>query len=86
MEDTGSRKICVEELKYKLSRDSEMLLSIGMERTSGKKHQYRVEAKGYPLKRNLGVSGIRELRCGFMGFRMKWWRITKMLNLFRIST
>ena len=31
-----------------------MLFSIGMERTAGKKHQYRVEAENYPLKRNPG--------------------------------
>jgi len=54
LEDASSRKICVEKLKYILSRDSEMLLSIGMERTAGKKHQYRVEAEKYPLKRNPG--------------------------------
>ena len=54
LEDASSRRICVEELKYMLSRDSEMLLSIGMERTVGKKHQYRVEVEKYPLKRNPG--------------------------------
>jgi len=68
MEDTGSRKICVEELKYKLSRDSEMLLSIGMERTSGKKHQYRVEAKNYPLKRNPGRVWYPGAPVRFYGF------------------
>ncbi|RKZ60626.1 MAG: DUF3696 domain-containing protein, partial [Gammaproteobacteria bacterium] len=68
MEDTGSRKICVEELKYKLSLDSEMLLSIGMERTSGKKHQYRVEAKSYPLKRNPGRVWYPGAPVRFYGF------------------
>ena len=53
-EDASSRKVCIEQLKYILSRDSEMLFSIGMERTAGKKHQYRVEAENYPLKRNPG--------------------------------
>ncbi len=52
--DSGVRKICVEQLKYKLSNDADEVLSIGMERTTRKKHQYRVEAANYPLKRNPG--------------------------------
>jgi predicted ATPase len=54
LEDVHSRKICIEQLKYILSLKSDNHLSIGMERTAGKKHQYRVEAKDYPLKRNIG--------------------------------
>ena len=54
LEDAASRKICIEQLKYVLSRDCETLLSIGMDRTAGKKHQYRVESEKYPLKRNPG--------------------------------
>jgi predicted ATPase len=53
-EDEFSRKIHVEQLKYILSGNSENILSIGMGRTAGKKHQYRVEAEKYPLKRNPG--------------------------------
>ncbi len=54
LESTSSRKVCIEELQYILSLKREILLSIGLERTSGKKHQYRVEADKYPLKRNPG--------------------------------
>ncbi|MCP4574699.1 MAG: DUF3696 domain-containing protein [Deltaproteobacteria bacterium] len=54
LEDVQSRKVCVEQLKYILSLKSDNYLSIGMERTAGKKHQYRVEAEQYPLKRNPG--------------------------------
>jgi predicted ATPase len=54
LEDVQSRKVCVEQLKYILSLKSDNYLSIGMERTVGKKHQYRVEAEQYPLKRNPG--------------------------------
>ena len=54
LEDVSSRKICIEQLNYILSLNNEMLLSIGMERTTGRKHQYRVEAEKYPLKRNPG--------------------------------
>lgn len=52
--DSGTPKICVEQLKYKLSNDTDAVLSIGMGRTTGKKHQYRVEAEKYSLKRNPG--------------------------------
>ncbi len=68
LEDASSRKICIEQLKYMLSRDNEMLLSIGMERTAGKKHQYRVEAEKYPLKRNPGHPWHREAPVRFYGF------------------
>ncbi|MCD4823393.1 MAG: DUF3696 domain-containing protein [Phycisphaerae bacterium] len=68
LEDTASRKICIEQLKYMLSRNNEMLLSIGMERTEGKKHQYRVEAENYPLKRNPGHPWYREAPVRFYGF------------------
>lgn len=68
LEDPGSRKICVEELKYILLRDSEELLSIGMERTAGKKHQYRVEAESYPLKRNPGRVWYPGAPVRFYGF------------------
>ena len=54
LENVSVRKICIEQLKYILSLNSEILLSIGMERTTGRKHQYRVEAEKYPLKRNPG--------------------------------
>jgi predicted ATPase len=54
LEDASSRKICIEQLKYILSLKRDNILSIGMERTAGKKHQYRVEAEKYPLKRNPG--------------------------------
>jgi len=53
-EDDQSRKTNVEQFKYILPLRSGHRLSIGMERTTGKKHQYRVEAEQYPLKRNPG--------------------------------
>ncbi len=68
LEDVSSRKICIEQLKYILSLNSEMLLSIGMERTTGKKHQYRVEAEKYPLKRNPGHPWHRAAPVRFYGF------------------
>ncbi|OEU49309.1 MAG: hypothetical protein BA871_08580, partial [Desulfuromonadales bacterium C00003096] len=68
LEDVPSRKICVEQLKYILSLESENLLSIGMERTVVKKHQYNVEAERYPLKRNPGHPWYREAPVRFYGF------------------
>jgi len=59
MEDDKHRIMCVEDLKYSLglsglSYSRGRTLSIGMERTEGKKHQYRVVADNYNLKRNPG--------------------------------
>ncbi|MFH0997478.1 MAG: DUF3696 domain-containing protein [Pseudomonadota bacterium] len=54
MEDENSRMMCVEGLKYKLPLKKGQSLSVGMERTEGKKHQYRVDAEQYSLKRNPG--------------------------------
>ncbi len=54
MEDDHSRMMCVEQLKYILPLKNGQRLSVGMERTEGKKHQYRVDAEQYPLKRNPG--------------------------------
>jgi len=53
-EDISSKKVVVESIKYSLAKDDEQLLSVGMERNEGKKHQYRVEATEYSLKRNPG--------------------------------
>ena len=54
MEDDHSRLMSVERLKYSLPLKNKNDLSIGMERTEGKKHQYRVDSKQYSLKRNPG--------------------------------
>lgn len=69
LEDAASRKICIEQLKYILSQDSEMPLSIGMERTAGKKkHQYRVKSNNYPFKRNPGRPWHPGVPVRFYGF------------------
>jgi len=67
-EDDSSRKILIEQLKYILSRNSDNILSIGMERTTDKKHQYRVEVEKYPLKRNPGHPWHRAAPVRFYGF------------------
>jgi predicted ATPase len=54
MEDDQSRLMCVEKLKYTLPLRNKNNISVGMERTEGKKHQYRVDAEQYLLKRNPG--------------------------------
>jgi predicted ATPase len=54
LEDDQSRAICVKELKYNLLLKRGQKLSVGMARTIGKKHQYRVDAEKYRLKRNPG--------------------------------
>ena len=54
MVDDHSRMMCVDQLKYVFPLKNGTTLSIGMERTEGKKHQYRVDAVKYPLKRNPG--------------------------------
>ncbi len=54
MEDEHSRLMYVEKLKYSLPIKNENDLSVGMERTEGKKHQYRVDSEQYSLKRNPG--------------------------------
>lgn len=68
LEEVPSRKICVEQLKYRLSLENEHLLSIEMERTTGKRHQYRVAAERYPLKRNQGRVWHPSAPVRFYGF------------------
>lgn len=54
MEDDHSKLLCVEKLKYSLPLRGKPDLSVGMEKSEGKKHQYRVDSEQYSLKRNPG--------------------------------
>ena len=67
-EDIHSQKVVVESIKYSLSKDNEQLLSVAMERNEGKKHQYRVDATKYSLKRNPGRVWYPGAPVRFYGF------------------
>jgi predicted ATPase len=52
--DKDHRTLVLDHLKYELIEDEEVRLSLGMERKSGTKAEYKVEAEKYLLKRKLG--------------------------------
>ncbi|HBH27489.1 MAG: DUF3696 domain-containing protein [Desulfofustis sp. PB-SRB1] len=66
--DKDQHTLVLDQLKYELLEEEESRLSIGMERKSGAKSEYKVDATNYTLKRKQGRPWMPGAPVRFYGF------------------